>query len=171
MPNININIMKKLILAAFAIGGIFTISAQVKPQGNTDTNSVKRTGIVTGNNSLNTNGTVNGKAGTMNNSNIVTGSSNSLSNDIRTMNNGTTNNLNVNGALPNNTGVIDNRINSGLNNGSNFSNGTNSPLNPSGINAGTPGTLNTSATINATTPTAIPNKSTGTIKSDIKKTR
>ncbi|MFY1048243.1 hypothetical protein [Chryseobacterium sp. GP-SGM7] len=138
--------MKKLLLAAFALGGIYTVSAQTVPQKNKSNTSSFTTPSTKNQRTLIPRANLKSDVNIITNNGISSGNNinGSLNNSLGTMNNGSINSSNPNGTMPLSTGIIDNKISS-----------------PGTVNIGTTGSLNTSGTVNTGAP--MPMSGTGTV--------
>lgn len=125
--------MKKLILAAFTMGGIFAVSAQTTPQKTNTGSTTVTTPSTTQKGITIPRGSLNSDVRALNNNQLGTGNNlqGTMNNNMGTMNNGTINSPNPNGTLPLNTGTVDNKV-----------------LSPGTVNIGTTGSLNTSGNVN-----------------------
>lgn len=138
--------MKKLILAAFVMGGILTASAQTTPQKTKTSSTTVTTPAATEKPTIIPRGNLNSNVRALNNNQLSSGNNlnGTQNSNVGTMNNGAINSANPNGTLPLSTGIIDNKVSS-----------------PGTVNIGTTGSLNTSGTVN--TGTTTPMTGAGTV--------
>jgi len=131
--------MKKLILAIFAMGGIFAASAQTSPQNTKTGSTTVTTPATTEKGTIIPRGNLNSDVKALNNNQLSTGNNlNGMNSNLGTMNNGAVNSATPNGTLPLSTGIIDNKVSS-----------------PGTVNIGTTGSLNTSGTVNTGVTTSM----------------
>ncbi|KQT22404.1 hypothetical protein ASG31_03505 [Chryseobacterium sp. Leaf404] len=151
--------MKKLILAAFAMGGIFAVSAQTAPQKTKTVPKTVTTPSTTQKGLTIPRGNLNSDVRALNNNQLSAGNTlqGTMNSNLGNMNNGTINSANPNGTLPMSTGIVDNKVSS-----------------PGTVNIGTTGSLNTSGTVNTGVNRPMPGSgtvNTTTPTTPVKKTK
>lgn len=139
--------MKKLILAIFAMGGIFAASAQTSPQNTKTGSTTVTTPATTEKGTIIPRGNLNSDVKALNNNQLSTGNNlnGMMNSNLGTMNNGAVNSATPNGTLPLSTGIVDNKVSS-----------------PGTVNIGTTGSLNTSGTVNTGVTTPMTGSGAGT---------